>query len=124
MLDKKQLKTQGLRYARSLQIVVRTVVMLSVDHKVAAGPLQVSFDTLNALLKELGRFTIGFVENRIMLNSLLTTDAGLNQLENEFLKRGFGAVTFVAGLTLARYKAAVAVLAANPKLIEEVGGAQ
>ncbi len=124
MLDKKQLKAQGLRYARSLQIVIRTVVMLSLDHKVAAGPLQASFDSLNNLLKETGRFTIGFVENRIMLNNLLTTDPGLVQLENEFLKRGFGAVTFEPGLTLSRYKAAIGVLAANSKLIEEVGGAK
>lgn len=124
MLDKKQLKTQGLRYARSLQIVIRTVVMLSLDHKVAAGPLQASFDSLNHLLKETGRFTIGFVENRIMLNNLLTTDPGLVQLENELLKRGFGAVTFEPGLTLSRYKAAIGVLAANAKIIEEVGGAK
>ena len=124
MLDKKQLKVQGLRYARSLQVVMRTVVMLSIDHRVASGPLQVSFDSLNSLLKETGRFTLGFVENRIMLNNLLTTDAGLVQLENEFLKRGYGAVTFEPGLTLSRYKAAVAVLAANPKLIEEIGGAK
>ncbi len=124
MLDKKQLKAQALRYARSLQIVCRTVGMLSIDHKVAAGPLQASFDQLNNLLKGTGRFTLGFVENRIMLNSLLTTDPGLAQLENEFLKRGYGAVTFEPGLTLSRYKAAVAVLAANAKLIEEAGGAR
>ncbi|HVP43893.1 MAG TPA: HEAT repeat domain-containing protein [Terriglobales bacterium] len=124
MLDKKQLKVQGLRYARSLQVVVRTVVMLSLDHKVAAGPLQASFDSLNHLLKETGRFTLGFVENRIMLNNLLTTDAGLVQLENEFLKRGYGAVTFEPGLTLSRYKAAISVLSANSKVIAEAGGAK
>lgn len=124
MLDKKQLKVQGLRYARSLQVVMRTVVMLSINHRVTAGPLQVSFDSLNNLLKETGRFTLGFVENRIMLNNLLTTDPGLVQLENDFLKRGYGAVTFEPGLTLSRYKAAVAVLSANPKLIDEIGGAK
>lgn len=124
MLDKKQLKNFGLRYARSLQVVCRTVGMLSIDHRVALGPLQNSFDLLNHLIKETGRFTLGFVENRIMVNNLLTTDPGLQQLENEFLKRGFGAVTFEPGLTLARYKAVVAVLAANVKLIEEVGGAK
>ncbi len=124
MLDKKQLKNFGLRYARSLQVVCRTVVMLSIDHRVALGPLQNSFDLLNHLIKETGRFTLGFVENRIMLNNLLTTDPALAQLENEFLKRGYGAVTFEAGLTFSRYKAAVAVLAANVKLVEEVGGAK
>ena len=124
MLDKKQLKNFGLRYARSLQIVLRTVGMLSIDHRVAAGPLQNSFDLLNNLVKETGRFTLGFVENRIMLNNLLTTDPGLAQLENDFLKRGYGAVTYEPGLTFTRYKAAVAVLAANLKLIEEVGGAK
>jgi len=124
MLDKKQLKVLGLRYSRSLQIVLRTVGMLSIDHRVAAGPLQASFDLLNNLIKETGRFTLGFVENRIMLNNLLTTDPGLAQLENDFLKRGYGAVTYEPGLTLTRYKAAVAVLAANAKLIEEAGGAK
>jgi len=124
MLDKKQLKVQGLRYARSLQVVLRTVSMLSIDHRVAAGPMQASFDSLNNLLKQSGRFTLGFVENRIMLNNLLTTDPGLVQLENDFLKRGYGAVTFEPGLTLSRYKAAIAVLAANIKAIEDSGGAK
>ena len=124
MLDKKQFKVLALRYARSLQIVLRTVGMLSIDHRVAAGPLQNSFDLLNTLLKEGGRFTIGFVENRIMLNNLLTTDAGLAQLENDFLKRGFGAVTYEPGLTLSRYKSAVGVLAVQAKVVEEIGGAK
>ena len=124
MLDKKQLKNFGLRYARSLQVVLRTVQMLSVDHRVAMGPMQTNFDLLNHILKESGRFTLGFVENRIMLNNLLTTDTALAQLENDFLKRGYGAITFEPGLTLTRYKAAIGVLAANVKLIEEVGGAK
>jgi len=114
----------ALRYARSLQVLVRTAIMWSVDHRAVGAPLQQSFDTLIPLLKQTGQFTLGFVDQRIMLNKILTTDGGLSQLENEFLKRGIGAVTFEAGITLARYKRAIAVLVTPAKLIDRQGGAR
>lgn len=122
MLDQKQLKTQGLRYARAMQIAVRTAGMLSVDHSVAAGPLQQSFEALLNLLKQTREFTLGFVDNRVMLNNILTTEPGLAQLENDFLKRGVGAIKFEAGITLARYKQVIAILSTPIKVIEEQGG--
>jgi len=98
--------------------------MWSVDHRAVGAPLQQSFDPLIPLLKQTGQFTLGFVDQRIMLNKILTTDGGLSQLENEFLKRGIGAVTFEAGITLARYKRAIAVLVTPARLIDRQGGAR
>ena len=124
MTTKNPFKVMALRYARSLQVLVRTAIMWSVDHRAVGAPLQQSFDTLIPLLKQTGQFTLGFVDQRIMLNKILTTDGGLSQLENEFLKRGIGAVTFEAGITLARYKRAIAVLVTPAKLIDRQGGAR
>lgn len=122
MLDRNQLKVQGIRYARSLQMLFKTIAVFSADHRAAAQPFQQSFDTLNALLKQTGQFTIGFVDQRIMLNNILTTEKALNALENEFLKRGIGAITFQAGMTLAAYRRGLGLLARPAKEIEAAGG--
>ena len=124
MTDQKKLKAQGVRYARALQIAVRTAGMLSPDHKVAAGPIQQSFEVLNLVIKEVGDFTIGFVEGRVMFGNVLTAAQGLNQLENEFLKHGVSAIKFEPGLTLARYKQVIGVLATPLKKVEELGGTE
>jgi HEAT repeat protein len=122
-LDRNQLKMQGLRYAKSLQMVMKTVIMFSADHKGAAQPIDNSYQMLNALLKQTRTFTLGFVDGRIMINNVLTqADRGLLSLENELLKRGIGAVTFEAGITLAAYKRAAGVLAVPTKHLEEIGG--
>src|SRR3954467_7219846 len=122
-LDRNQLKMQGLRYAKSLQMVMKTVIMFSAEHKGAAQPIDTSYHMLNALLKQTRTFTLGFVEGRVMINNILTDrDRGIAPLENEFLKRGIGAVTFEAGITLAGYKRAAAVLAVPAKHLEEIGG--
>jgi HEAT repeats len=122
MLDKKQLKTQGLRFARSLQTLVKMVNMFSVDHKSVAGMLRRTYDLLNPLVKQVRYLTLGFVEQRVLLNNILTAEDSLKPLENEFLKRGIGAVTFDAGITLAAFTRAISALAANPKVIDECGG--
>jgi HEAT repeat protein len=122
MLDKKQFKVQGLRFARSLQMLVKMVNLFSADHQSASGLLRRSYDQLNPLLKQMRYFTCGFVDQRILLNNILTVDDSLKPLENEFLKRGIGAVTFDAGITLAAFTKAVSALAASPKAIEESGG--
>src|ERR1700675_2715773 len=122
MLDPKQLKVQGLRYGRSLQMLVRICSVFSVDHPSAVGPTQNSFDTLNALLKQSREFTFGFVDTRVVLNNILTGEPSLHPLENEFLKRGIGAVKFKAGMTLAAYRQVIAILCVSPKIIEEAGG--
>ena len=122
MDDKRQVKVQGLRFARSLQMLVKMVNMFSADHKSAAGLLQRSYDLLNPLVKQSRHLTLGFVDQRILLNNILTAEDSLKPLENEFLKRGIGAVTFEAGITLAAYRNAVSAISSNLKLIEESGG--
>lgn len=122
MADNKELKAQGVRFARSLQTLVKMVNMFGVDHKSAADMLRRSYDLLNPLVKRMRFLTIGFVERRVLVNNILTTEDSLKGLENEFLKRGIGAVSFDAGITLAAFRAASAAIAANPKVIEEQGG--
>jgi HEAT repeat protein len=122
MEDKRHLKIQGIRFARSLQTLVKMVNMFSADHKSASGLLQRSYDLLNALVKQTRHLTVGFVDQRVLLNNILTAEEALKPLENEFLKRGIGAVTFEAGITLAAYRNAVAAISASLKLIEESGG--
>src|SRR5215472_543587 len=122
MVDTKRLKLEGLRFGRSLQTVVKMVNMFSADHASASLMLRRSYDLLNPLLKHSRYLTFGFVERRILLNSILTTDDSLKPLENDFLKRGIGAVSFDAGITFAAFSRAIAALAASPKLIEESGG--
>lgn len=121
-MDSKQLKLSSIRFARSLQTLIKMVNMFSADHKSASGLLQRSYEFLNPLLKQSRSLTLGFIDQRILLNNILTTEEGLKPLENEFLRRGIGAVTFEAGITVGAYRTAIATLAANPKLIEDAGG--
>jgi HEAT repeat protein len=122
MSDNKQIKALGLRFARALQMTVKTAVMFTVEHKSVERPIQQSFLLVNNLLKETGQFTFGFIDNQVMLNNVLTTDTTLRQLETELLKRGIAAVTFEPGLTLGRYKKVVSLLSAPSRTIDETGG--
>jgi HEAT repeat protein len=122
MLDSKQIKTLGLRFARALQTTVKTVGVFTVEHKSAERPIQQSFLLLNNLLKEVGQFTFGFIDNQVMLNNLLTNEPSLHSLETEFLKRGVAAITFEPGLTLGRYTKVIQVLAAKVNDLEATGG--
>ena len=122
MLDTKQLKALGIRFGRSFQMALRTSVMFSPDHPSLERPLEQSFNLLNDLLKQTGQLTIGFIDNQVLINSVLTNEPGLVQLQKEFLKRGIAAFTFEPGLTLARYKRIVAVLSAPASAIEQAGG--
>ena len=121
MPDNNQVKQIGLKYARSLQTLLKTAIMFSPGHAGVNQPLQHSFDQLNEIVKQLGQFTIGFVDQRVMLNNILTSEPALKTLENEFLKRGIGAVTFEAGVTMTGYRKVIAVMAAPVKTIEEHG---
>jgi hypothetical protein len=122
MLDAKQLKARGIRFGRAFQMALRTSVMFSPDHPSLVRPLEQSFELLNEVLKQSGQFTIGFVDNQVLINSVLTTEPGLAHLQKEFLKRGIAAVTFEAGLTLARYKHIVTALSSPATAIEQAGG--
>jgi HEAT repeat protein len=121
VLETKQLKVVGLRYARALQAAVKTAIVFPADHPACKTPVEQSFAALNALLKQVGQFTLGFVDHQVLLNQLLTVDPSVQRLENEFLKRGIGAVCFEPGITLARYRQLIAVLSTPAKIIEEVG---
>jgi HEAT repeat protein len=120
--DNKQIKGLGLRFARALQMTVKTAIMFTVQHKSVERPIQQSFELLNTLIKESGQFTFGFVDNQVILNNLLTSDPSLNHLQTEFLKRGIAAVTFEPGLTMGRYRKVVSLLATPTKSIDDAGG--
>lgn len=122
MLDRNQLKSQGIRFALSLQTLFKNTTMFSAGHPAASMSFQRSFDFLNVLVKETGEFTVGFVDQRVMLNNILTIERSLTHLENEFLKRGIGAITFQAGMTLASYKRGMGALVCPVKAIEAAGG--
>jgi HEAT repeat protein len=118
MADTSQTKAVGLRYARSLQTLLKTAIMFSSSHSSINQPLQYSFNQLNHILKSSGQFTLGFVDQRIMINNILTSDPALKNLENEFLKRGIGAVTFEPGITMTGYRKVINVLAVSVKTLE------
>jgi hypothetical protein len=122
MLDSKQVKNLGLRFARALQMTIKTATVFTIEHRSAEGPIQQSFLLLNNLLKDVGQLTFGFVDNQVILNNLLTTDPSLQKLETEFLKRGVAAVTFEPGLTLGRYRKVIHVLSASTAAIDAAGG--
>src|SRR5438067_892083 len=122
MLDKQAEKARGLAFARALQTAVRTGVMFSPQHPSSKRPIQQSFDLLVSLLKSLQKFTVGFVDHRVIINSILTTDPNLRPLEQEFVKRGIGAVRFDIGLTLEAYKRVLDVLVAPAQTIAAAGG--
>ena len=67
MSDNKQVKALGLRFARALQMTLKTAVMFTVEHKSVERPIQQSFLLLNNLLKESGQFTFGKGESILTL---------------------------------------------------------
>ncbi|HEU5402892.1 MAG TPA: HEAT repeat domain-containing protein, partial [Terriglobales bacterium] len=121
MQDTNQTKAVGLKYGRSLQTLLKTAIMFSPSHAAVNQPLQHSFDLLNDIVKNFGQFTLGFVDQRVMLNNILTSEPALKTLENEFLKRGVGAVTFEAGITMTGYRKLIGVLAVPVKTLEATG---
>jgi len=122
MEDDKRIKAQALSFARTFQTCIRTTVTFGINHPPAAAQLQQCYDALNNLLKQFGQFTLGFVDQRVLLNKVLTTEKNLTPLENDFGKRNIGAVTFDVGLTLADFKRAVEVISVAPSIISEEGG--
>src|SRR5579864_7671541 len=114
MAEKTQFKLQGVHFARSLQVLMKMVNLFSVDHTSAAGILRRTYDSLNPLLKQVRYLTIGFVEQRVLLNNILTADNSLKPLENEFLKRGIGAISFDAGIKADRFNTALQEFSLKP----------
>ena len=120
--DEKRSKAQALAFARTFQSCVRTAITFGVAHPPAIMQMQQGFDTLNILLKQFGQFTLGFVDQRILLNKVLTTDKNLLPLENEFGKRGIGAITFDVGSTFADFRKLIEIVSASPGAIMDEGG--
>lgn len=122
MEDDKRIKAQALAFARTFQTCIRTTVTFGINHPPAAAQLQQCYDALNNLVKQFGHFTLGFIDQRVLLNKVLTTEKGLGPLENDFGKRNIGAVTFEVGLTVADFRRAVEVISVAPSIIAEEGG--
>lgn len=124
MAEKTHLKAEGLAFGHSLQTAFKTVIMYSVDHPAAEKATAQIYAALNKLLGKTQQFTFGFLNKRVLINDLLTDDETLSHLEGEFFRRGIGAITFSAGITLSEFKRGLAVVSTRPKVIEEKGGIQ
>src|SRR5213082_2495682 len=122
MVDKNKLKMEGLKFGRLLQSVYRLSAMFTVEHRAAYGAVKQSYEALNLLVKVVNQFTFGFLDHRVLLNNILTPDKSLRILENEFSKRGLGAVTFPAGLTMGGYRRLLSIICATPDEIQQHGG--
>src|SRR5947207_3261597 len=122
MVDKNKLKMEGLKFGRLLQSVYRLSAMFTVEHRAADGAVKQSYEALNLLVKVVNQFTFGFLDHRVLLNNILTPDKSLRILENEFSKRGLGAVTFPAGLTMGGYRRLLSIICAYPEEIQRNGG--
>jgi len=120
--DDKRTKAQALLFARAFQSCVRTAITFGVAHPPAVVQMQQGFDSLNLLLKQFGQFTLGFVDQRVLLNRVLTAEKNLAPLELEFGKRGIGAITFDVGITFADFRRCVEIVSAAPAAIVEEGG--
>jgi HEAT repeat protein len=121
-MDKNQLKREGLVFGRSFQRAYKLVMLYGSEHVSSEEPLQRCYDSLNGLLKQSPQFTFGFFNRRVVLNELLTPDASLDALEEEFFKRDIAAVVFVLGITLREFKRGLSILATKKDFIEEGGG--
>src|SRR5215467_11285367 len=120
--EKHAFKALGQRFGRSLYSAIKMATLFSAEHHNSMRPIQQSFDALVELLKGNAKLTFGFVDQRVLINHILTSDGSLAPLHKEFMKRGIGGVIFEPGLTLARYKRVIEILATSPKVIEAQGG--
>ena len=97
-MDKIRLKREGLAFGRAFQRSCKLVSLYTAEHAAVDEPLLKTYESLNALLKEVPQFTFGFFGHRVVLNELLTPDSTLESLDADFFKRGFAAVTFSLGI--------------------------
>lgn len=106
MIEKAQLKKQGLEFGRSLQRLFKIALLYSIHHAAANTPLEQSYADLNSLLEVTKPFpfTFGFASQRVLLNNILATDSSLAPLGKEFSKRGLGAICFLPDLSVDNFK--------------------
>ena len=121
-LDKNKLKLEGLKFGRVLQSVFRLAAMFKIEHRAADTVVRQSYESLNALVKQVQQFTFGFIDHRVLINNILTPDRTLRNLESEFSKRGIGAIVIPAGITLGGFRQFLAIICDTPEHIEENGG--
>ena len=121
MVDKNQLKADGLAFGRNLQRAYKIVLLHSPDHSAAQDSLQQAYSLLGALLKLTPQFTFGFFNTRVLLNDLLTTDNNLAPLQADFAKRNLAAVAFRLGVTFREFKRCMGLLATKPEVIDAAG---
>lgn len=122
MIEKNQLKKEGLNFGRSLQRAYKLAFLYSADHPAADEPIQTAYTTLHSILKRSPQFTFGFYNQRILLNDLLTPDTTLESLGNEFFKRGIMGVSFSLGLTVRDFRRGMGIMATKAEIIEAAGG--
>jgi hypothetical protein len=122
--EQSQLKNDGLVFGRSLQKSLKIASMYaSVDHAAADMAAQQTYASLVPLLKQNREFTLGFVNQRLLLNNIiLSGDNPLTALAVEFSKRGISAVSFSVGVTLKEFKRGLSLLSLAPKTLEKSGG--
>jgi hypothetical protein len=96
--------------------------MYSVNHPAAEKAMEQAYASVNTLIRQTQQFTFGFLNKRVLINELLTDDNTLSHLETEFFRRGIGAISVSAGITLREFKRGLGVMATRPKVIEEKGG--
>lgn len=84
--------------------------------------MQQSWDLLVPLLKLGEQFTLGFMNQRVLLNSSLVSSTNLIHLESEFAKREIAAITFRERVTLKAFKLALGLLTTRPMVIVQRGG--
>jgi hypothetical protein len=122
MIEKNQLKKDGLIFGRSLQRTYKLAILYSAEHPAADEPIQTAYSSLNAILRRSPQFTFGFFNQRILLNDLLTPDTTLEALASEFYKRGLMGISFSLGLTLRDFRRGLGVISVKPESIEAAGG--
>ncbi len=122
MIDKNQLKAQGLAFGQAFQTAFKVSVMYAAEHAAAERSVQQSYVTLSSLLKQTRQFTFGFVNRRVLLNHSLISQNPLTHLEIEFSKREIAAVSFDAGVSLEEFKRSLALVTTKPNVIAEQGG--
>ena len=89
-VERAAFKALGPRYGRSLHSAIKMATLFSAHHANSARPIQQSFDLLVELLKGTTKLTFGIVDQRLLINHILTADGTLEPLQKEFLKRGIG----------------------------------
>jgi hypothetical protein len=115
-------KLQGLNFGRSLQVTWKVTTIYSVEHPAVQASLQQTFAKLQELLVDHPRFTFGFSDGRVLLDSVLTTDVSLAPLEAEFKKREIVALAFSSGLTITDLKEMFRLVSISPKAVTDAGG--